>query len=83
MMLTCIPLRAGVESVPFSSSFSLLSANTVVDAISERKKDSFLVTGLLLTLKRIKVEHAAVMGPTRKTALSHATFSNQFAGSSA
>ncbi|OUX76612.1 MAG: hypothetical protein CBC67_02310 [Gammaproteobacteria bacterium TMED107] len=60
-----------------------MSANTVVDTISDKNKNSFLVTGLLLTLKRIEVEHAAVMGPTRKTALSHATFSNQFAESSA
>ena len=37
----------------------------------------------LVNPKRIEVEHAAVMSPTRKTALSHATFSNQFAESSA
>jgi hypothetical protein len=72
-----------VESVPISKSFSLLSANTVVDTVSDKNKDSFLVTGLTLTLKQIEVEHAAAMGPTRKTALSHATFSSKPAKSSA
>ncbi|MDP7403300.1 MAG: hypothetical protein QF916_07895, partial [Gammaproteobacteria bacterium] len=63
--------------MPISKSFSLLSANTVVDTISDRNIGSFIVTGLRLILKQIKVEHAAAMGPTRKTALPYATFSSQ------
>ncbi|MBQ85712.1 MAG: hypothetical protein CMQ16_04825 [Gammaproteobacteria bacterium] len=60
----------------------MLSANAVVDAISDKNKDSFLVTGLLLTLNRVEVKHNAMMAPIRKTALSHAASSNQFAESS-